>query len=89
MKEELKCDGNCLEDDGEHSGEVVPVIVWGKGWSRKSGFHFNYCLTAIEKDRRRGFIVEVIEQEEEKFFCLDEGDGKPRCEVQCPFCEHI
>lgn len=25
----------------------------------------------------------------EPFFCLDEGDGKPRCQVQCPFCERV
>ena len=24
-----------------------------------------------------------------KFYCLDEGDGKPRCQVQCPFCERV
>lgn len=24
-----------------------------------------------------------------KFYCLDEGDGKPRCQVQCPFCENL
>ncbi len=24
---------------------------------------------------------------EEPFYCLDEGDGKPRCDVQCPYCE--
>lgn len=23
----------------------------------------------------------------EPFYCLDEGDGKPRCAVQCPYCE--
>ncbi|MBK7337809.1 MAG: hypothetical protein IPJ00_17355 [Saprospirales bacterium] len=24
---------------------------------------------------------------EPPFYCLDEGDGKPRCQVQCPYCE--
>jgi len=24
---------------------------------------------------------------EAPFYCLDEGDGKPRCQVQCPYCE--
>ena len=23
------------------------------------------------------------------FWCMDEGDGKPRCKVQCPFCERV
>lgn len=23
------------------------------------------------------------------FYCLDEGDDKPRCQVQCPFCENL
>lgn len=24
---------------------------------------------------------------EPPFYCLDEGDGKPRCDIQCPFCK--
>lgn len=29
------------------------------------------------------------ELSEPPFYCLDEGDGKPRCQVQCPFCERV
>jgi hypothetical protein len=26
---------------------------------------------------------------ETPFYCLDEGDGKPRCAIQCPYCEKV
>lgn len=48
----------------------------------------------------RGNRVEISEEDaaalaayilngdkEPPFYCLDEGDGKPRCQVQCPYCE--
>lgn len=54
--EKIKCEGNCIETHGEHSGEVKPVIVYSHEWKDTK---FNYCHNAIEEDRRRGFIVEI------------------------------
>ena len=50
-----KCEGDCIETHGEHSGDVQHVHVvasdgydWGDFW---------YCRNAIEEDSRRGFVV--------------------------------
>lgn len=49
--------------------------------------------TRVERLR---FLINAVAEAAEKqgrefpvppFYCLDEGDGKPRCQVQCPYCE--
>jgi hypothetical protein len=58
MSKELKCEGNCIEDFGEHKGTVKEVIVSGITFKPMT---FNYCENAIEEDTRRGFTVEIKE----------------------------
>lgn len=53
---EIKCDGSC----NECAGDVMPVIVFGAFCP--DGMSFNYCETAREEDRRRGFRVEIMSE---------------------------
>lgn len=54
-----KCEGDCQNyEESRCTGEVKTVIVSGFGWKPSE---FNYCKTAIEEDRRRGFEVVVKE----------------------------
>ena len=56
-------------------------------------------LKGKTRKERRAFLINAISEAMEvsgdsnspiePFFCLDEGDGKPRCRVQCPFCERV
>lgn len=57
--EHLKCEGNCINLFGEHSGDVYPVIVTDDSIHKRT-YYFNYCQAAIDEDRQRGFTVEVL-----------------------------
>lgn len=54
--ERVECEGNCVRDDGGHSGEVVRVNVTDASNSKDFGGYW-YCDNAINEDRRRGFAV--------------------------------
>jgi hypothetical protein len=57
-----KCEGCCHEYDEGHQGEVKRVTVRGMGWKLTN---FYYCQTAIKIDEENGFIVDVLNDEEE------------------------
>ena len=58
----MQCDGECSKFEGDDGckGEVKPVLVSGHGF--KEPFKFNYCKSAIAEDFRRGFSVDVIDE---------------------------
>jgi len=51
----MECIGECY-NTGECKGEVKKVVVSGNGWP--APWHFEYCATARDIDRERGFLVE-------------------------------
>lgn len=51
----MNCIGEC-SNTGECKGEVKKVVVSGNGWPVP--WHFEYCATARDIDRERGFVVE-------------------------------
>lgn len=55
----MKCDGECSKEE-TCTGTVKKVLVSGLGF--KLPFEFNYCETAIQEDKRRGFFVEVVDE---------------------------
>lgn len=54
-----ECEGRCSLD-GDCEGKVRRVSVVGRIGPLKNTFRFNYCETAIERDRQNGFEVEDI-----------------------------
>ena len=58
----MKCIGEC-SNPGECKGEVRKVVVSGNGWVKP--WHFEYCETARDIDRERGFLVEDDTDEDE------------------------
>ena len=55
-----ECEGMCEQ----HRGEVKQVKVWGGGYLPDDTYWgaFWYCENAIEIDRNKKFIVEVINE---------------------------
>ena len=66
----MKCDGECNKPE-DCKGVVRKVKVTGNGLI--SPWFFNYCETAIEVDKSRGFIVEEVDNDYDKNG-LAEGD---------------
>lgn len=59
------------------------------GWMLEGGEDaYSHALSAYFESLDTGFNDSNIGAGE-LFWCLDEGDGKPRCEVQCPLCEYL
>lgn len=78
----------------EDYGWVGPSRYGQGRWAIEGGENEYYA--ALEKYIEETPPIPMTEAEIEDFekgtgrfafFCLDEGDGKPRCKVQCPFCE--
>jgi len=53
--ETKKCEGGCEQ----HVGEVITVKTYGDKNSVWNGTEFDYCETAIQEDRERGFQIEI------------------------------
>ncbi len=66
----MDCNGECKKQN-ECAGTVRNVEVSGNGWI--SPFQFQYCETAIETDRSRGFTV-LVEGEDFDEHGLGEAD---------------
>jgi hypothetical protein len=55
----MECQGVC-KNHNECTGEVKTVIVYGEFCP--NGLKFDYCQTAREEDKRRGFTVEEVDE---------------------------
>jgi hypothetical protein len=55
----MKCEGICAIEGGCF-GEVKTVVVSGLGLGKP--VTFNYCQEAREEDERRGFSVEIVDE---------------------------
>lgn len=66
----MDCVGECKKQN-ECVGNVRTVAVLGNGFA--SPFEFQYCETAIETDRSRGFTV-LVEGEDFDEHGLSESD---------------
>jgi len=54
-----RCEGACVSQE-ECTGAIQRVSV---DWNNDP-IEFWYCQTAIEEDRRRGFVVTVVDKED-------------------------
>lgn len=45
------------------------------------------AMTKEEYDNWKKEMLEDCLEPFLKFFCLEQSEGKPRCRIQCPFCE--
>ena len=55
----MECQGECKREK-TCTGSVKKVLVSGLGF--KLPFEFQYCETAIQEDKRRGFFVEIVDE---------------------------
>jgi hypothetical protein len=81
MNDYTRCQGNCMETHGSHSGEVYEVIVSGYSWKPTT---FLYCQTAIDEDKRRGFDVFIkpnSEQNPERSVATEAQSGNEKPET--------
>lgn len=77
---------NCLNSNPMGLIEFIERIWWAPDW----GFRLTDKTLELHTGGHYYFKLKHEPSEPvEPVFCLDEGDGKPRCKVQCPFCENL